>query len=186
MVQLYDDGRGLSSSKIAARFGISTPTVLNILRKKGCVIRDHSVGELPFEELKARYEGNPEVTLLALATEYGVGYQTMRLGLSSVGCKFRPKAPEGNTRHKVWWEKQQAKLAELEQKAADAERKAAELRNKLGRPTEDPAVVERIRELKEQKLSWAKVTRIMNRETGTNRSKGAYRYLFEQSKLMTN
>jgi transposase len=105
IVQLYYDGDGLASRKIAALFGVSKPTVLTILRKKGSVIRDQSIGELPWEELKARYEGNPGVTLLALAKEYGVAYQTMRLGLLEVGCKLRPKAPEGNTRFKEWREK---------------------------------------------------------------------------------
>jgi hypothetical protein len=103
-----------SSTKTAQQFDISKPTVLDICRRLDIPIQDDSVGFLPWEELKARYEENPEVTLLALAKEHDVAYQTMRLGLSKVGCKFRPKAPEGNTRYKDWWEKQQAKLAEAE------------------------------------------------------------------------
>ena len=107
IAQLYHD---LSSIKIAPRFGISKPTVLEIVRRKGGTIRDDSVGELPWEELKTRYEDKEKVTLLGLAKEHGISYGTMRLRLDELKCKFRPKAPKGNTRHKEWWDKVQTKL----------------------------------------------------------------------------
>jgi hypothetical protein len=46
-----------------------------------------------------------------------------------------------------------------------------------GRPSEDPDVIAKIRELKRQNMSWPMIAKKMNKETGTNRTPGAYRYL---------
>jgi DNA-binding transcriptional MerR regulator len=74
------------------------------------------------------------------------------------------------------------RVVELREQLQEAEREAIDLKARLGRPRKGPEDPMRLRprilELKAE-LSWPQVTRIMNKETGTNMSAAYWRSLLE-------
>jgi transposase-like protein len=123
-----------------------------------------------------------------VAQRYGVGHTTIETLLIKAGCERRSHTESAAKRYahpRKELAEAEREVLELRENLRRAEERASQARAKLGRPRtaqEDAARYRpRILELRADGKSWGQVQRIMNTETGENRSASGWRHILEDS-----